>query len=90
MAPEHPGGSAAETRSGKKGKMEKFLVRMEKFIVRMERFHVKMEKTLYVPGRIGAATSRQYLASFRQDTRKVHFVACPALKCDLGEENAAE
>ncbi len=56
MAPEHPGGSAAETRSGEKGKMEKLLVRMEKFIVRMEKFHVKIEKTLYAPGRIELLT----------------------------------
>ncbi len=39
-----------------------------------------------VPGRIGAATSRQYLVTFRQDTRNVHYVACSALKCDFGAQ----
>jgi hypothetical protein len=71
-------------------KMEKIVVRMEKFIIKMEKFPVKMEKILYVPGRIGAATLRQYLVASRQDTRNVHYVACSAPKCDLGAENAAE
>ncbi len=50
----------------------------------------KFRKQLYMPGRIGAATSRQYLVAFRQDTRKVRYVTCSALKCDFGAENAAE
>jgi hypothetical protein len=64
-------------------KMEKFLVIMKKFLVRMEKFPVKMERIMYVPGRIGAATSRPYLVSFRQDTKNVRYVACSALICDF-------
>ncbi len=67
-------------------KMEIFLLRMEKFIVRMEIFSAKTD----VSGRIGAATLRQYLVAFRQDTRNVHNVALSTPKCDFGAENAAE
>ncbi len=61
MVPEHPGGRAAATgpQAGpaKMEKMEKIIVRMEKILVRIEKFLVKVEKLLYIPGRIGAATS---------------------------------
>jgi hypothetical protein len=69
--------------------MEKFLVRMEKFMFEW-RILLNWRKTLYVPGRIGAANLRLYLVAFRQDTRNVHYVACSAPKCDFGAENAAE
>jgi hypothetical protein len=71
-------------------KMDKFHVRMEKFLVRMENFPVKWRKLLYVPGRIGAATLRQYIVAFHQDTRNVHYVARSALQCDFGVEKADE
>ncbi len=64
---------------------------MEKFRVRMEKFPIRMEKLWYIPDRIGAATSRQYLVVFRQDTRNVHYyVACSGLECDFGAERTPE
>ncbi len=51
----------------------------------------KWRKILYIPGRIGAASSGQLLVACRQDTRNVHhFVACSAPKCDFREEKVAE
>ncbi len=47
-------------------------------------FLLEWRKLVYVPGRIGAATSRPYLVAFRQDTRNVQYVACSAPKCDFG------
>jgi hypothetical protein len=67
-------------------KMEK----MDKFHVRMEKFPVKWRKLFNVPGRIGAATSRQYIVAFHQDTRNVHYVARSVLQCDFGVEKAEE
>ena len=61
--------------------------KMEKVLFRMKKFMSKWRKLLYIPGRIGAATSRQQVVAFRRDTRNVHYVACSAPKCDFIEEN---
>ncbi len=74
-----PGGSVAESWVRQKWRKWRNFVRMEKFPVGMEKIVV-----------FGAATSRQYLVAFRQDTSNVHNVACSAPKCDFGAKRTPE
>ncbi len=71
-------------------KWRKILLEWGKFLSEWRNFLSEWRKLLYIPGRIGAATSRPYLVAFRRDTRNVHYVACSTLKCDFGTENVAE
>ncbi len=56
--PLKPGPEKMEKMGENIAKMEKIIARMEKILVRMEKCLVKVEFFLYIPGRIGAATSR--------------------------------